>query len=81
MQAASLFGALLQRAYEMVTSCTCTNPKGCPSCVQHLNCSQYNAVLSKQSGEVVLRHVIQEEGRLLQLRAESAASIERAGGF
>jgi ATP-dependent helicase YprA (DUF1998 family) len=35
------------------TRCACTTA----GCVQHLECRNYNAVLSKRGAEVVLRHV------------------------
>ncbi|GIL51561.1 hypothetical protein Vafri_7530, partial [Volvox africanus] len=59
--AAPLFPALLERAHRLVSECSCPYAKGCPQCVQHLECRNYNAVLSKTAAEVVLRHVLEQE--------------------
>ncbi|EFJ42855.1 hypothetical protein VOLCADRAFT_97014 [Volvox carteri f. nagariensis] len=59
--AAPLFPALLARAHQLVSECRCPYAKGCPQCVQHLECRNYNAVLSKAGAEVVLRHVLEQE--------------------
>ncbi|GFR40697.1 hypothetical protein Agub_g1288, partial [Astrephomene gubernaculifera] len=52
---------LLEAAYGRVVECGCEYGKGCPQCVQHLACRNYNAVLSKAGAEVVLRHVLMQE--------------------
>ncbi|GIL86775.1 hypothetical protein Vretifemale_15010 [Volvox reticuliferus] len=59
--AAPLFPALLERAHRLVSECSCHYAKGCPQCVQHLECRNYNAVLNKAAAEVVLRHVLEQE--------------------
>jgi DEAD/DEAH box helicase domain-containing protein len=61
LQATPLLPELLQRALDLVLGCPCTQPKGCPGCVQHLDCKNYNAVLSKRAGVVVLRAAIEQE--------------------
>jgi DEAD/DEAH box helicase domain-containing protein len=67
MQATPLLPELLSRALGLVSSCPCTYPKGCPRCVQHLDCKNYNAVLSKRAALVVLRAALeQEQGRVAQ---------------
>lgn len=43
-QAAPLFHELLVRAHRLVAACPCRLEKGCPSCVQHTACKNYNAV-------------------------------------
>ena len=73
MQACPLFGPLMQRALELIKDCKCTSDSGCPACVQHTDCGEYNAVLSKQAGIIVLECVLAAEeeyrGRLsLQVR-------------
>lgn len=50
-QAAPLFTLLLRAAIELVEGCACTQPRGCPSCVQHVDCSNYNVVGSGVRGE------------------------------
>ncbi len=50
LQAAPLFALLLEAAAQLVAECDCSEEKGCPSCIQHLDCKNYNAVLNKQGG-------------------------------
>ena len=76
MQACPLFGPLMQRALEVIKDCKCTSDSGCPACIQHTDCGEYNAVLSKQAGIIVLECVLAAEeeyrGRLsLQVPCES----------
>jgi hypothetical protein len=49
MQAAPLFTTLMQRAMELIQGCGCLPDTGCPGCVQHTDCGEYNAVISKVS--------------------------------
>ncbi len=44
LQACPLFSALLQKALDLIRSCDCVVGSGCPGCIQHTGCSQYNAV-------------------------------------
>ena len=43
-QACPLFSALLEKALDLIRSCNCVVDSGCPGCIQHTGCSQYNAV-------------------------------------
>lgn len=61
LQATPLLPELLQHALDLVLSCPCTYPRGCPCCVQHLDCKNYNAVLSKKAGVQVLRAALEQE--------------------
>ncbi|KAL6746607.1 hypothetical protein V8C86DRAFT_1481591 [Haematococcus lacustris] len=63
LQAAPLFPKLLQRALDLVRGCPCTYEKGCPACVQHLDCKNYNAVLNKQATVLVLEQCLAAETR------------------
>ena len=54
-QATPLFPELCREALSLVLSCPCPYQRGCPSCVQHLNCSNYNAVINKQGAQLVLQ--------------------------
>ena len=54
-------GVVLQRALELVDQCDCTSDRGCPACVQHTNCDEYNAVLNKEGAKIVLKHVLNHE--------------------
>lgn len=56
-----LMGVLIQRALELVEQCPCESDHGCPSCVQHTGCGEYNTVLHKDSGRIVLMHVLKHE--------------------
>jgi len=60
-QATPLFPELLQRALALVRECPCNYQRGCPACVQHLNCKNYNAVLSKKGAVVILKAAIEQE--------------------
>jgi ATP-dependent helicase YprA (DUF1998 family) len=55
LQATPLFAELLQRALDLVSGCQCPYVKGCPCCVQHLECKNYNAVLNKAGAVLVLQ--------------------------
>lgn len=66
MQAGLFFGTLLQKALELVESCNCNGDSGCPGCIHHMGCGQYNSVLHKG-------------GALLVLKATIAAEAERNG--
>lgn len=46
-QAAPLFTTLMERALELIKGCGCGPDTGCPGCVQHTECGEYNAVISK----------------------------------
>jgi DEAD/DEAH box helicase domain-containing protein len=54
-QATPLFSELCRRALQLVSSCPCPYPRGCPACVQHLECKNYNAVISKRGALLVLQ--------------------------
>ncbi len=45
-QACPLFSALLEKALDLIRGCDCVVDSGCPGCIQHTGCSQYNAVRS-----------------------------------
>ena len=45
---------LLEAALTVVNGCACTATRGCPACVQMLCCSEYNVVLDKQAGGIIL---------------------------
>lgn len=70
LQATPLLPELLQRALDLVLGCPCSQPKGCPGCVQHLDCKNYNAVLSKRAGVVVLRAAIEQEATYVRRQSQ-----------
>ena len=41
--------------------CPCREESGCPGCVHHGDCPQYNAVLDKSAALVVLDAVLEAE--------------------
>ncbi len=51
----------MQKALELIQNCKCTSDSGCPACVQHTDCGEYNAVLSKRAGIIVLECVLAAE--------------------
>ncbi len=53
-QAHAVFGDLLELALELVRGCACAGDCGCPACVQHTGCGEYNAVLHKQAAIAIL---------------------------
>ena len=46
---------------ELVDQCPCREESGCPGCVHHGDCPQYNAVLDKSAALVVLDAVLEAE--------------------
>lgn len=60
--ACPMFGVLLSRAYELVKDCPCNLENGCPGCVQHAKCGEYNTLLCKKGAEFILRGVLIAEG-------------------
>lgn len=60
-QAAPVFAELLQAALELIDACPCTAQEGCPGCVWHLGCGQYNQLLDKEAGRAILRETIAAE--------------------
>ena len=58
LQATPLFPELIQQALDLIEKCSCPYLKGCPCCVQHLDCKNYNAVLNKAGGVLVLKAVL-----------------------
>lgn len=60
LQAAPLFPELLRAALSLVRECGCSGRSGCPACVQHTECSEYNAVLHKRAAAVVLESLLED---------------------
>ena len=60
-QAAPLFPLLLRRALALVRECGCTGRTGCPACVQHTECGEYNAALHKRAAAAVLAALVEGE--------------------
>lgn len=61
LQVCDLFGVLMRKAILLVEACPCTSPTGCPGCVQHTTCNQYNAVLDKAAAVVVLQATLEAQ--------------------
>ena len=51
----------MEKALALILGCDCTADSGCPSCIQHADCNEYNAVLSKQSAVIVLQATLRAE--------------------
>lgn len=65
-RACQMFGVLLEKAYELVRDCPCSGSAGCPGCIQHTKCAEYNTVLCKKASEVILKGVLLAEGYLFE---------------
>lgn len=61
VQAQPIFTNLIQKALELVRACPCSDDKGCPNCVQHVACTEYNAVISKSMAVIVLECALEHE--------------------
>lgn len=61
-QAAPLFPQLLRAALDLVRECACPGRTGCPACVQHTECGEYNAVLHKCAAAAVLEAILEPQG-------------------
>jgi ATP-dependent helicase YprA (DUF1998 family) len=57
--AAMVMGEVLTKAVEMLEGCDCRLDDGCPSCLHHPGCGEYNAHLSKKAGRIVLQAALQ----------------------
>ncbi len=63
-----------------MAECPCSEPKGCPSCVQHLDCKNYNAVISKAGAQLVLRETLEAERAHAAAARMAAAAGKRETG-
>jgi hypothetical protein len=50
-----MFAELLQAALEMLEACDCTLATGCPGCVHHMGCGEYNKCLDKHIAITILK--------------------------
>lgn len=78
MQVCDLFGVLMRKAVALIEACPCTNDTGCPGCVQHTGCNQYNAVLHKKAGIIVLNAVLEAQIKFRERLATRIAGHENA---
>ena len=75
-----MFGELLELALELLRGCDCSGAWGCPACVQHAGCGEYNAVLHKEAAVAILELTLaaqaefRERARLQQARPPRAAA-------
>lgn len=77
-QARPLFPQLLRKALELVRGCDCRSLSGCPACVQHLGCTEYNAVLHKRAAIAVLELTLSAEAEYaerLRLQVQRSSSL------
>jgi ATP-dependent helicase YprA (DUF1998 family) len=79
LQAAPLFPQLLRRALALVHECPCSGRAGCPACVQHTECGEYNSVLHKRAAAVVLQSLLEGE-EADEPQQQPAAAAEKAPG-
>ena len=80
LQACPLFGELLHKALRLLRRCGCEGAAGCPGCCQHVDCSEYNAMLNKQAGIAVLEAVLEAEGLSLEEEGGEEGEGGRAEG-
>jgi DEAD/DEAH box helicase domain-containing protein len=68
---------ILQRALAVISDCSCTCTGGCPGCIQHTDCGEYNAVLNKKAGKLVLEAVLEAEAEKYGLdKRELGVAVE-----
>jgi ATP-dependent helicase YprA (DUF1998 family) len=60
-QAAPMFTSILEAALQLVLNCPCKEVTGCPECIHFSCCDEYNAVLNKQAGIIVLSCTLEDE--------------------
>ncbi|KAK6795347.1 hypothetical protein RDI58_008800 [Solanum bulbocastanum] len=61
VQVQHVFSELLTAALELLASCCCSGDTGCPNCVQHISCHEYNEVLHKDAAIMIIKGVVEEE--------------------
>ena len=66
----------MRKAIALVEACPCTSPTGCPGCIQHTACDQYNAVLNKRAGVLVLGACLQAQAEFREQLAARSTDIE-----
>lgn len=84
LQVCDLFGVLMRKAVALIEACPCTSDTGCPGCVQHTGCNQYNAVLHKKAGIIVLNAVLEAQAKFrekLASRIEAGGDLKESGGM
>lgn len=74
--------AVLAKAEEIISSCPCR--RGCPSCIFHNGCSNYNTVLNKRGALVIVRRLLERaryerRSDLFQKTASAAAACGATG--
>ena len=62
----------MEKALALILGCECASDSGCPACIQHPDCNEYNAVLSKQSAVLVLQATLRAES---EHRANAALQV------
>ncbi|HEV3069854.1 MAG TPA: DEAD/DEAH box helicase [Solirubrobacteraceae bacterium] len=55
------FEELCDDAHRLISECPCTNPGGCPSCVQSPKCGNLNEPLSKAGAGMMLEEMLLEQ--------------------
>lgn len=78
MQVCDIFGVLMRKAILLVEACPCTSSTGCPGCVQHTTCNQYNAVLNKAAAVVVLQATLEAQEKFREQIAFRLTQAEAA---
>jgi ATP-dependent helicase YprA (DUF1998 family) len=79
--AAPRFTELLQKALSIISNCSCTCTEGCPGCIQHTHCGEYNAVLNKEAGRLVLEAALEAEAEKYQLDKRELGLVVDSSGL
>ena len=69
----------MEKALDLILGCSCASDSGCPACIQHPDCNEYNAVLSKQSAVLVLQATLRAENEHRANVALQVCSISLRG--
>ncbi|KAK4804833.1 hypothetical protein SAY86_004650 [Trapa natans] len=81
LQVRPYFNELLVAALEVISSCTCSEGRGCPKCIQSLACHEYNEDLHKEAAIIIIKRVLEAEKSHFQdiknfkMRSESPANV------
>lgn len=69
----------MRKAVALIEACPCKEATGCPGCIQHTDCNQYNAVLDKQAGIVVLEATLEAQNEFRERLAARLADADLSG--
>ncbi|XP_022728829.1 uncharacterized protein LOC111284419 isoform X3 [Durio zibethinus] len=68
------FTELLRSALELLTCCHCSSDTGCPNCVQHPACDEYNELINKDAAIIIIKGVLDAEKSYFEGHPDSTPS-------